>query len=338
MKKITVILLGLAMVLCGVLTGCAKQSMGDYSVKLCASDSAYYHADIDSDSDFINEDAVQEKMFSYNGESVKLKYSDSVNIPGRHIDCYTDKEKSVDALEVGYYTGTGNIALTFFPEGDCIIEETLTTEAEYRAWVEDYLAELMPDEDLSQYEYSCTTSYVQNEGESSSYLTYEGFYTPQNENEEINDYSFDYTKVVGGYKTADIIGVTIDPDITDDDPCCVVSVGYSNHDFDNFKSVNLNTQKVKTAIEEKFRSVINNDSYEFKSCEIKNYTLVYENGSFGVLCGVSTMVEDISGITPEPDYPDDADPTPEHEEWDNTYSTYERVFVTIPTSDYTLGE
>lgn len=337
MKKITVILLGLAMVLCGVLTGCAKQSMGDYSVKLCASDSAYYHADIDSDSDFINEDAVQEKMFSYNGESVKLKYSDSVNIPGRHIDCYTDKEKSVDALEVGYYTGTGNIALTFFPEGDCIIEETLTTEAEYRAWVEDYLAELMPDEVLSQYEYSCTTGYVQDNGESSNYPTYDGFYTPQ-ANEEINYYSFEYTKMVNGYKTADIINVMIDPLTSDGEPCYVSSVGYSNHDFDNFKSVNLNTQKVKTAIEEKFRSAINNDSYEFKSCEIKDYTLVYENGSFGVLCGVSTMVEDISGITPEPDYPDDADPTPEHEEWDNTYSTYERVFVTIPTSDYTLGE
>lgn len=204
--------------------------------------------------------------------------------------------------------------------------------------MEDYLAELMPNEDLSQYEYSCTTGYVQDNGESSDFPTYDGFYTPQNENEEINYYSFDYTKVVNGYKTADIIGVTIDPDITDDDPCCVVSVGYSNHDFDNFTAINLNTQKVKTAIEEKFRSAINNDSYEFKSCEIKNYTLVYENGTFGVLCGVSTVVENISGITPEPDYPDDEDPTPEHEEWDNTYSTYEQVFVSIPTSDYTLGK
>ncbi len=338
MKKVTIILLSLAMVLCGVLTGCAKQSSADYSVKLCASDSVYYNADIDSDSDYINEDAAQEMMFSVDGDSVKLKYSESINMPGRHVDVYSDKEKSIDSLEVGYYTSTGNIAFSIYQDGEFIIEETLTTEAEYRAWVEAYLAELMPDEDLSQYEYSCTTSYVEVEGESSSYLTYDGFYTPQNEDDEIIDYSFDYTKVVGGYKTADIIGVTIDPDITDDDPCCVVSVGYSNHEFDNFKAVNLNTQKVKTAIEEKFRSAINNDSYEFKSCEIKDYILVYENGTFGVLCGVSTTVEDISGITPEPDYPDDADPTPEHEEWDNTYSTYERVFVSIPTSDYTLGE
>lgn len=337
MKKVTIILLSLAMVLCGVLTGCAKQSSADYSVKLLASDAGYYHADIDSDSDFTNEDAVQEKTFSYNGESVKLKYSDSVNIPGRHIDCYTDKEESVDSLEVGYYTSTGNIAIISFPDGEYVIEETLTTEAEYRAWVEDYLAELMPDEDLSKYEYSCKTSYVEVEGDS-SYLTYDGFYTPQNEDDEINSYSFEYAKVVNGYKTADIIGVTIDPDITDDDPCCVVSVGYSNHDFDNFTAVNLDTQKVKAAIEEKFRSAINSDSYEFKSCEIKSYTLVYENGTFGVLCGVSTVVENISGITPEPDYPDDEDPTPEHEEGDNTYSTYEQVFVSIPTSDYTLGE
>ncbi len=337
MKKVTIILLSLAMVLCGVLTGCAKQSSADYSVKLLASDAGYYHADIDSDSDFINEDAVQEKMFSYNGESIKLKYSDSVNIPGRHIDCYTDKEPSIDTLEVGYYTGTGNIALISFPDGEFIIEETLTTEAEYRAWVEDYLAELMPNEDLSKYEYSCTTSYVENEGESSSYPTFDGFYTPQ-ENEEINYYSFEYAKLVSGYKTADIISVMIGPDLSDDEPRCVLSVGYSNHEFDNFKSVNLDKQKVKTAIEEKFRSAINNDSYEFKSCEIKDYILVYENGTFGVLCGVSTVVKNISGITPEPDYPDDADPTPEHEEWDNTYSTYERVFVSIPTSDYTLGE
>lgn len=334
MKKVTIILLSLAMVLCGVLTGCAKQDFGDYTVKICASDAEYYNADIDSDSDYINEEAEQEMMFSVNGDSVKLTYFDSINIPGRRIDVYSNEDNS---LEVGYYNSTGNIAFSIYPDGDCIIEETLTNEADYRAWVEDYLAELMPDEDLSQYEYSCTTGYVQDNGESSNYPTYDGFYTPQ-ANEEINYYSFEYTKMVNGYKTADIINVMIDPLTSDGEPCYVSSVGYSNHDFDNFKSVNLNTQKVKTAIEEKFRSAINDGNYEFKSCEIKDYTLVYENGSFGVLCGVSTTVEDISGITPEPDYPDDADPTPEHEEWDHIYSTYEMVFVSIPTSDYTLGK
>ena len=332
MKKITVILLSLAMAFCGVLAGCAKQTAG-YTAKLYTSDSGYYNADLSEGSDDVGEPADQEMAFSINGDSVKLTYYETIEMPGRHINVYSNEGRTI---EVGRYVTTGNTAYVIYSQGDYTISETLTTEAEYRAWAEECLAELMPDEDLSEYEYSFRTKYVHDEGDSSSYPTCDGFYTPQ-QNEEITSYLIDYTKVFNGYKTADNIGVTIKPYVSDEEPCRIAIVGYSNHDFDNFTAVNLNEQKVKAAIEEKLRSAIKDGNYEFVSCEVKDYTLVYENGTFGVLCGVSTTVKDISGITPEPDYPDDADPTPEHEELSDTQTTYEMVFVTIPTSDYTIN-
>ena len=334
MKKVTVILLSLAMVFCGVFAGCAKQTAG-YTTKLCASDSGYYNADIPYSSEEVTEPEEQSMMYSVGDDPVKLTYNETIDIPGRHINGYSNEERTI---EVGRYADTGNTAyLITYWDGIYTSSENLTTEAEYKAWAEECLAELMPDEDLSEYEYSFRTHYVHNEGDSSSYPTYDGFYTPQ-QNEEISSYLIDYTKVFNGYKTADNIGVTIKPYVSADEPCRIVSVGYSNHDFDNFTAVNLNEQKVKAAIEEKFRSAIKDGNYEFVSCEVKDYTLVYENGTFGVLCGVSTTVKDISGITPEPDYPDDADPTPEHEELSDTQTTYEMVFVSIPTSDYTIND
>ena len=310
MKKVTIILLSLAMVFCGVFAGCAKQSTG-YMVKL----PAHYSAEQPTQA---AEEAIEPEektmMYSFGEHSLMLTYDESFNTIGRHIYDYTDEEKTV---VVGRYANTGNIAYVIYLDGAYIIEETLTTEAEYRAWVEDYLQEMMPDEDLSQYKYSCTTSYVHNEGDSSSYLTYDGFYIPQ-ENEEINNYSFDYAIEFNGYRTADIINVIIDPYVSADEPCCVSSVGYSNHEFDNFVLLNLDEQKVNAAIEEEIRNAFNTRESKLESCEVKEYYLVYEEGVFGVLCGVSVTVQ--------------------YAESSDTYKEYEMVFVSIPTSDYTIND
>ena len=333
MKKVTVILLSFAMVFCGVFAGCAKQTAG-YAAKLCASDSGYYNADLPYSSEEVTEPEEQSITYALGDDSLELTYFQSVDIPGRHVEEYTNEGNTI---AVGRYADTGNTAYVIYSDGSNVISETLTTEAEYRAWVEDYLNELMPDEDLSQYDYICETSYACTEEDSLSFDKYDGFYIPQ-ENEKINSYTFKYVKTFNGYKTYDIVGVTIVPYRSAEEPCKVVGVGYSNHEFDNFGSVNLNEQSVNAAVEAALRSAIKDGSYEFKSFEIENYILVYENGELGVVCGVSTTVENVSGITPEPDYPDDADPTPEPDGSDNIYTTYEMVFVSIPTSDYTVND
>ena len=161
----------------------------------------------------------------------------------------------------------------------------MTTEAEYRAWVENYIASQTKDEDLSKYTYSCTTQCNEFGDDYSGLVNKDYFYVPTAENETILTYEFSYTTTVGGYNTDDEIRVLIFHSEEDIAPKYgVFSISFNRHRFDKLSSVNISSDKVKRTVKDLLKRTYRQYGQIVKSFNIENSALIFKNGKLCLLC------------------------------------------------------
>lgn len=198
-----------------------------------------------------------------NGDSEVVRYVQSKKSELTDIAIYSSDSKDISC----YYDSKSDLLSQIYAKNNTILVPTnITTEADYRDWVENLLT-IYGAHNLSSYRYSCQTNVIVSNEESTYQDQYTYFYTDIKTNERISKYVFTYTKYIDDYPTTDTVTVSISA-LTGS-----VIIKFDKGDFTDVADVTIDNSTIKTAIDSYIADSINTNKYEFVSTQITEKTL-----------------------------------------------------------------
>ncbi len=217
-----------------------------------------------------NRKASRSKQISINNAEYTLTYNESAKDVFGSMDTYATEDEKI---ECKYENGKLSQIIV-----DDITFESLSTEEEYVNWCKTFISNF-DNVDFSKYTYSCIT-YTNVSGD--NYLSgrqYPYFYNEFEDNEEINIYTFTFTKFISGLPTTDRFSISIFSKIN------WVSVKLDHKQFVDISTIDIDENEIDSKVEEFVKNNIDS-KYSYSSHEIKDRTLYYIDGR---LCCVNVV-------------------------------------------------
>lgn len=228
------------------------------------SDVQYQNVNADVEKNIVIAKGNTEKiMYQY---STKNDITDLAVYENSNISCYFDSK-------------TDRMLQIFAKNNSINIPDSVKTEADYRAWIEQLLSSYDVG-NLSDYNYSCQTSVIvsSENGVTQNQLAY--FYTDVKSNERVSRRVFTYTRYISGYPTTDRIYISISP-ITGS-----VIIKFDERDFANYSFFSCDETQIISAVDSYIFSSINTELYEVSSSNIVNRSLVMIENEAGIMVDV----------------------------------------------------
>ncbi len=218
-----------------------------------------------------DDDASTQKSIAigHNG-AMDVFYVESKRSDIRDQAIYQTADKN---FECRYDSRTGKLLQLTAAQNLIAIPENLTTEAEYRAWVEQLLA-IYEVGDLSGYQYTCETSVRVETENSVGNDRYSYFYTDLKTNESISYRYFTYTKYINNRPTTDRIYVSLSRNR--------VHIKFDQHEFTNEIDTSLSDDQIKEILDSFLAESLDKDQYDLLSAKIKETTWRKINGEICV--------------------------------------------------------
>jgi|GEM_PF-4625391 len=271
MKKAILLLLALLMCV-GLFFGCSSEKT--YKTRIL------YNSDNITVLNEI-EDAIISKNVKWKDDKVERVYDIKIYNDTYELD-YVDTVETIYSVYNEYKSDDADIYAQVDSNGkilrlvfnDSKLGNVALIE-EYESYIENFF-EVFGEEDLSKYNYSCSTLIRIFGDDYEETKSINGFYTTLAADEAIGYYMFDYNVSINDLKTSDGVKIRIYPEDGR------VIADFNHNDFANIdKDISVNKETLTKSIEEKIKSQIKT-GINFKGMSITDYKLVSLRGE--ILC------------------------------------------------------
>ncbi len=254
-----------------IFSSCSPKSSAEYFATRIsgADDDVFYEKSNDSSSleieKYVDNSISNQKTVILKEKSVDMSYDISMKRNGEVLHIYKSNDENVKCY---YRANQVDLSQIVFYNQEI---EYYKTEPEFRTWINEILAEY-GIHNLEDYTFSCTSRILVYGDDSLSSKVQDGFHIPENENEKLSSYTFEFVKFIDGYPTTDKISVYLNMSGT-------IIIKFDDNKFASVSEIDINQPSVENALKNYLFESINKDKYEFKSYNINNeyVTFIGEN-------------------------------------------------------------
>lgn len=150
-------------------------------------------------------------------------------------------------------------------------------EAALTDWIRSFVADFL-EEDWTRYSLECKTTMTEVDGDRAVCNDYDGYRIPENPNQTVLFYTFDFIHYIGEFATSDRYTVSFSPSDG------FFTIWFCAHEFDDMQKADIDMEKVRASIEDFLAQHLDSDSITLKAYQIQNAMLKYIDGKLYYDC------------------------------------------------------